>query len=127
KRSRQREVEELLRESVRRKAPQVHGEILWHGRGYRALLDRAEQLVASAHEEALLSVWPSEMERLLPVIKAALARGARVAAIVFAEPAEVAALFGKLLEREGLNAFGHVLLPSVRARHGNHAAFVVDE
>ncbi len=127
KRSRLEEVEERLRDSVRRKAHDVHGEILWHGSGYRALLDRAEQLVASAQAEALISAWPSEMEQLLPTVKTALTRGVRVAAIVFTSPTEVEALFGELLEQDGLSIFGHALFPSVHARHGNHAAFVVDE
>lgn len=127
KRSRMTEMETLLRESVRRKAHDVHGEILWHGSGYQALLDRAGKLVESANEEALVSAWPTEIDQLLPSIESALERGVRVAVLTFTSPPEVARVFGSLLEHENLNAHGHALLPSVHARHGNHAAFVADE
>lgn len=127
KRSRMHEVEVLLRDAVRRKAHDAHGEILWHGTGYQALLDRAGRLVETASEAALISAWPAEIEALLPSIAAALDRGARVAVLTFTSPPDAAALFGRLLEHENLSVHGHALLPTVHARHGNHAAFVADE
>lgn len=127
KRSRMSEVAELLRQSVRRKAHDVHSEILWHGTGYQALLDRAERLVASASEEALISAWPPEVSKLLPSIEAALERGARVAVLTFTSHTDAAKLFGDLVSHPGLNVHGHAMLPTVHLRHGDHAAFVVDE
>lgn len=127
KRSRMKEVADLLRESVRRKAHDVHSEILWHGTGYQALLDRAERLVASATEEALVSAWPTEITKLLPSIEEALNNGARVAVLTFTSHADAAELFGDLVDHPALNVHGHAMLPTVHARHGDHAAFVVDE
>ncbi len=127
KSSRMREVADLLRASVRRKAHDVHGEILWHGTGYQALLDRAQRLVATANEEALVSAWPAEIVQLRPSIEAALRRGARVAVLTFASHADAADLFGALIDHPALNVHGHAMLPTVHARHGSHAAFVADE
>ena len=127
KNSRMSEVAALLRDSVRRKAHDVHGEILWHGTGYQALLDRAQRLVATANEEALISAWPSEIAQLLPSIEAALQRGARVAVLTFTSHGEAADLFGSLIDHPELNVHGHAMLPTVHARHGSHAAFVADE
>lgn len=126
KRSRMREVETLLRESVRRKTHAVHGEILWHGRGYRALIDRAERLIATAHEEVLISGWPAELQQLLATLDAALERGVRVAVLAFTPQHEVAPLFADLLHHPTLSAFGHAMFPSVQDRHRDQAAFVAD-
>lgn len=127
KHSRMSEVATLLRDTVRRKPHDVHGEILWHGSGYRALLDRAERLVASANEEVLISAWPSEITQLRSSIEAALRRGARVAILTFTSHADAGDLFSGLLEHPAVNVHGHAMLPTVHLRHGDHAAFVVDE
>lgn len=126
KRSRMREVETLLRDSVRRKTHAVHGEILWHGRGYRALIDRAERLIATAHDEVLISAWPSELQHLLSTLDEALGRGVRVAVLVFAPHHDVEPLFANLLHHASLSAFGHAMFPAVQDRHRDQAAFVTD-
>lgn len=124
--SRVQEVGQLLRDAVRRKIHDIHGEILWHGRGYRALIDRAERLIHLAGNELLISAWPSELERLVPAVEQALSKGVHVAVMVFATPQEVRDLFSNLLAHEHLNAFSHAMFPTVHARHGEQATFVAD-
>jgi sugar-specific transcriptional regulator TrmB len=41
----------------------------------RALLTRAEDVVAGSHTDLFLSIWPQEMERLSPLTKLAVERG----------------------------------------------------
>lgn len=127
KRSRLKEMSTLLREAVRSRQQDPFGELLWHGSGYQALLDKAKRLIADANEEALVSAWPGEAERLIPPIETALAAGVRVAVLTFTTPTEAGELFGELLGNELLSVHGHALLPAVHERHQNHAAFVVDE
>ena len=127
KSSRMSEVAALLKETVKRKPHDVYGEILWHGSGYQALIDGAERLVASANEEVLLSAWPSEIVQLRGSVEAALGRGVRVALLTFTSHSHAAELFSDLIDHPALNVHGHAMLPTVHARHGNHAAFVADE
>lgn len=127
KSSRLSEVAALLKENVKRRPHDVFGEILWHGSGYQALLDGAARLVESANEEVLMSAWPSEIVQLRGSVEAALQRGVRVAVLTFTSHADAAELFGDLVDHPQLNVHGHAILPTVHARHGNHAAFVADE
>jgi sugar-specific transcriptional regulator TrmB len=125
--ARLKEVGTLLRETVMQKIHDVHGEILWQGKGYTALLERASRLVDLAQEELLMSLWPTEMPHIAEAAERALKRGVHVAIMIFATPAEIVSLLHPLAQHENLHVFTHAMLPTIHARHGNQAAFVADD
>jgi len=51
-------------------------------RGYHAVLTRSAEMVAAAQQSVFLSGWPEEVERLLPRLVEAEARGVRVWVLV---------------------------------------------
>lgn len=124
--ARLKEVGQLLRETVRQKVHDLHGEILWHGRGYTALLERAVRLIELSQEELLISIWPHELGHIMHPLDFALERGVKVAIMIFATPQEVQDSMKALARHSHLFAFSHAMLPTVHVRHGKQAAFVAD-
>jgi sugar-specific transcriptional regulator TrmB len=125
--ARLKEVGALLRETIKQKIHDIHGEILWQGKGYNALLERASRLIDLAQEELLMSLWPTEVPHIMEAARRALERGVDVAVMIFATPAEIVSLLRPLAEFTNLYVFTHALLPTTHARHGNQAAFVADD
>lgn len=52
-------------------------------RGYDAVLNRSAEMVAAARQDLFLSGWPKELERLLPRLEEAEARGVQVWVLVY--------------------------------------------
>lgn len=120
------EVGTLLREVVKQKVHALQGEILWQGRGYNALLERASRMIELAQEELLMSLWPSEVSPVIQATAAALERGVTVAVMIFATPEEAIDLLSPLAGQKNLYVFNHAMIPTIYTRHGNQAAFVAD-
>lgn len=53
-----------------------------------SLLERAEDVVAAAHEELFVSAWPSELAALKPLARRAEAGGVEVSVVVFGDDPE---------------------------------------
>lgn len=72
-----------LMETLEEKAqPEPDGPLITI-RGYDAALNRGAEMVAGAQQNVFLSGWPKEIERLLPHLKEAEARGAQAWVLVY--------------------------------------------
>ncbi|MEW6045948.1 MAG: helix-turn-helix domain-containing protein [Bacillota bacterium] len=122
------EAGELLRRHAARSIQRFTGDVLWQERGYGSLLEKAGELIRSAQDEVLLSLWLNELARLKGAVFDALDGGAHVSAIVFCSSDEARAMVGDATPRqlERLHLFPHASLPTVYLRHANQAALVVD-
>ena len=127
RRARLGEVSELLRSAVKKRLQRVQGELLWHGKGFEAALQRATDLTEAAQDTVLVSVWPSEFERLSTALGAALTRGVTVSAIVFAPLETCLNLLEPLRSHPNLHLFPHAMLATTYLRHGHQACLVVDD
>jgi HTH-type transcriptional regulator, sugar sensing transcriptional regulator len=56
---------------------------IWNILDHDTLMEKAIQLIANAHKQALLSVWQEEMQHVGGEIKSALKRGVKVATVLF--------------------------------------------
>ena len=121
------EVSELLRSTVKKQLQRVQGELLWHGKGLEATLQRANTLIEAAQTTVLLSAWPSEFKRLSAALEAALNRKVVVSTIVFAPFETCLSLLGPLKSHPSLHLFPHATLSTTYLRHGHQASLVVDD
>ena len=124
-----REAGELLRKYAPQPLQRYGEEVLWHGKGYRMLLEKAREMLRSAQDEVLLSAWPSEFGFLKADLVEAAERGVHVSAIVFGTEEEIFGLVRGWSPKhmDKLHLFPHVLLPSVFTRHKMQAALALDD
>lgn len=63
--------------------------LVWNVRDYRSLSDYLKTIVDSAKSSLLVSAWPEEIAAIRDWLKAAVARGTRVAVVLFGEPSAI--------------------------------------
>lgn len=61
--------------------------LVWNVRDYRSLSDYLKTIIDSAKTNLLVSAWPEEIAAISDWLKAAVARGTKVAVVLFGEPA----------------------------------------
>lgn len=74
---------EALQSSLPTIAAPPGAHLIYNLKGAEAVLTRAEDVVAAAHTDLFLSVWPEEMRRLSPLVGRAAERGVGVSVIHF--------------------------------------------
>ncbi|GAB4390426.1 MAG: helix-turn-helix domain-containing protein [Thermodesulfovibrionales bacterium] len=76
----------LLREELRGVSREAGASYIWDIKDYGHLMEKAGRMALAARESLLVSLWPSEMERLAGALKEAEARGAALAVVHFGVP-----------------------------------------
>lgn len=125
--SRLKEVGKVLKDSIQKRKHAVQGELLWHGKGYEALITRAQQMLVTAQHHVLMSAWVAECYRLLDPLKEALERGVSVSIICFGSLDACESLLKDLGESAKLHLFVHASLTTTQLRHGGEANIVIDD
>lgn len=64
--------------------------LIWNVRDYRSLSDYLKTIIDSAKANLLVSAWPEEITAISGELKAAVARGVRVAIVLFGDPSAIA-------------------------------------
>jgi HTH-type transcriptional regulator, sugar sensing transcriptional regulator len=65
--------------------------LVWNVRDYRSLSDYLKTIIDSAKSSLLVSAWPEEITAIRDGLKAAVARGTKVAIVLFGEPGALGA------------------------------------
>lgn len=74
-----------LEEEGRKLKQESQVSYIWNLKGYGEIIDRAQQLVAGAQRDILISLWHEELTRLAPALQARIVDEVRVGLVHFGE------------------------------------------
>ena len=94
---------------------QESAELLWYMSGHDRLLDKAIELISSATEEILISLWPEEAEILKAHLEKAAEKGVKIISIQFD---------GSYTDIG--NVYKHFMTDQIYKRHGSEMFLLID-
>lgn len=89
--------------------------LIWHIRGYEALMAKAGEIINNSEKEVLISFWEEQAKDIGQLLERATFRNVKV----------ISLQFGRRVVDVG-TVYRHILLDTVYERHGNEMSLVAD-